>query len=135
MDENIEWARRDTSSIDEETDSSGREGSISPDTILSAVANEHRRAILNALDSTSTKRLEYDALVDHVADQVGNENPERKSDEHRRRVRIGLHHTHLPKLEEAQIIDYETETGHIQFVGGELEQQILTLVEPYDTPE
>jgi len=45
MDENIEWARRDTSSIDEETDSSGREGSISPDTILSAVANEHRRAI------------------------------------------------------------------------------------------
>jgi len=46
-----------------------------------------------------------------------------------------FHHTHLPKLEEAQIIDYETETGHIQFVGGELEQQILTLVEPYDTPE
>jgi hypothetical protein len=41
-------------------------------------------------------------------------------------------HSHLPKLEDIRIIDYETETGLVQFVGGELEQDLLTLVEPSD---
>jgi len=135
MDESRELGTRDIQSFEQATGSSERERSISPNTILSAVANEHRRATLNALDNASEKTLEYDALVDRVADRVGNEDPRRESDEHQQRVRIALHHTHLPKLEEARIIDYEAETGHVQFVGGELEQKILTLVEPYDAHE
>jgi len=135
MDESRELGTRDIQSIDEGTGSSGRERSIAPDTILSAVANEHRRATLNALDNASEKILEYDALVDRVADRVRNEDPRRESDEHQQRVRIALHHTHLPKLEEARIIDYEAETGHVRFVGGELEQDLLTLVEPYEAYE
>lgn len=132
MDERRELGKRGIQSINEDTGSSGRERSISPDTILSAVANEHRRATLNALDNSSAKTLEYDALVDRVADRVRNEDPRRESDEHHQRVRIALYHTHLPKLEEARIIDYEAETGRVRFVGGELEQELLTLVEPYE---
>ena len=135
MDESRELGTRDIQSIDEGTGSSGRERSLSPDTILSAITNEHRRATLNALDNASEKTLEYDALVDRVADRVRNEDAKRVSDEHRHRVRIGLRHPHLPKLEEARIIDYKHETGHVRFVGGELEQKILTLVEPYDDHE
>ena len=135
MDESRELGTREIQSIDEDTGSSGREGSISLDTILSAVANEHRRATLTALDNASGKTLEYDVLVDRVADRVRNEDPRRESDEHQQRVRIALHHTHLPKLEEARIIDYEAETGHVRFVGGELEQDLLTLVEPYEACE
>ena len=135
MEESREMGTRDILSIDASSGSSGRERPISPDTILSAVANEHRRATLNALDNASEKTLEYDALVDRVADRVRNEDPRRESDEHRQRVRIALHHTHLPKLEEARIIDYEAETGHVQFVGGELERDLLTLIRPYDVHE
>ncbi|WEL27493.1 DUF7344 domain-containing protein [Haloferax volcanii] len=131
MDESRELGTHDIQSIDEGTGSSGRERSISPDTILSAVASEHRRATINALDNASDKTLEYDALVARVADRVRNEDPRRESDEHRQRVRIALHHTHLPKLEEARIIDYEAEMGNVQFVGGELERDLLTLVEPH----
>ncbi|MDR5674356.1 hypothetical protein RH858_14600 [Halalkaliarchaeum sp. AArc-GB] len=83
------------------------------------------------MTNASEKTLAYDVLVDRVADRVRDED-ERASDEQRQRVRIALRHTHLPKLEEARIIDYEAETGHVQFVGGELERDILTLVEPYD---
>ena len=133
MDESRELATRDIQSIDESSGSSGHENPI-PDTILSVVANEHRRATLNALDNASEKTLEYDALVDRVANRVRDEHVDRV-DEHRQRVRIALHHTHLPKLEEVGIIDYEAETGHVQFVGGELEQDLLTLVEPYDGHE
>ncbi|WP_198665749.1 DUF7344 domain-containing protein [Haloprofundus halophilus] len=135
MDESRELGTRDILSINEGTSSSERERSISPDTILSAVANEHRRATLNALDNASEKTLEYDVLVDRVANRVRDEHVDRVSDEHRQRVRIVLHHTHLPKLEEAQIIDYEAETGHVEFVGGELERDLLTLIGPYDVRE
>jgi hypothetical protein len=135
MDMSRELGTRDTQSIDAISGSSGREKSISPNTILSAVANEHRRAILNALDNASERTLEYDVLVDRVGDRVRDEDANLESAEHRQRVRIALHHTHLPKLEEARIIDYEAETGHIRFVGGELEQDLLTLVEPYEAYE
>ncbi len=135
MDENLEPGKREIQSVDEGSGSSGHGRSISPDTILSVVANEHRRAVLDAVTSASEKTLAYDALVDRVADRVRVEGAKRGSDEHRQRVRIGLRHTHLPKLEEARIIDYKHETGHVRFVGGELEQKILTLVEPYDDHE
>ena len=132
MDESQEPGSRTIQSINEGTGSSERERSLSADTILSAVANEHRRATLNALDNASEKTLAYDALVDRVANRVRNEDANLESDEHQQRVRIALHHTHLPKLEEARIIDYEAETGHVRFIGGELEQDLLTLVEPYE---
>jgi len=135
MDENRKLGTRGIQSIDADSGSSGRERSISLDTIMSVVANEHRRAILNALDNAPDKKLTYDLLVDRVADQVRDGDANRESAEQRQRVRIALTHTHLPKLEEARIIDYETETGHIQFTGGELERDLLALVEPYTVHE
>lgn len=135
MDENVERRVSDQQGIDEFSKPAERERPVSPDRILSVVGNEHRRAILNSLTRASEKTLEYDALVDRVADRIGDEDTEGVSDEHRQRVRIALHHTHLPKLEEAGIIDYEAKTRHIKFVGGELEQDLLTLVGSHDANE
>ena len=135
MEESRELETHDIQSIDAASGSSRREKPISPNTALSAVANEHRRAILDALDNASEKTLEYDVLVDRVADRVRDGDANLESAEHRQRVRIALHHTHLPKLDEARIIDYEAETGHVQFIGGELERDLLTLIQPYDVHE
>lgn len=129
MDENPEPGSRDPPQIDDLFSSAEQERPLSPDKLLSALANEHRRAILTALVNAPQKTLEHDTLIAHVADRVQDEDAERVSDEHQQRIQIALHHTHLPKLEEAQIIDYKTETGNVQFSGGELEQKILTLVE------
>ena len=132
MDEIPERETRDIPSIDGFS-VDGR--SISPDAILSAVANEHRRAILSVLDTEHDNTLEYETLVNRVADRLWDEETEGVSDEHQQRVRIALHHTHLPKLDEARIIDYEADTGRVQFVGGALEEELLKLVEPYDRHE
>ncbi|WP_276257842.1 DUF7344 domain-containing protein [Haloglomus litoreum] len=132
MDENAEREADDLQNIGGPSESAKRARPISPDRILSAVANEHRRAILNSLDNAPGKALEYDALVDCVADRVRDEDAERASHEHRQRVRIALHHIHLPKLDAAGIVDYETEAGNVQFVGGELERDLLTLVGSHD---
>lgn len=135
MDENLDRRVRDRHGIDDFSSPGERERPISPDRILSVVGNEYRRAVLNSLSSASDGIREFDALIERVADRVRDEDTERESDDHRQRIRIALHHTHLPKLEEVRIIDYEAETGHVQFVGGEFEQEILTLVESYDAHE
>lgn len=135
MDENRGREARDLQETGELTMPSEREQSISPDKVLSVVANEQRRAIIDSLNSASEKTLNYDTLVDRVADMGRDKDVEGVSDEHRQRVRIALHHTHLPKLEEIRVIDYEAETGHVQFIGGEIVQEVLTLLKSYDTDE
>jgi DNA-binding transcriptional ArsR family regulator len=135
MDGNAERGVSDRQEIDDFSSPADREQPSSPDRILSAVGNEYRRAILDSLTRASDRILEYDALVERVADMIRDEDTKRVSDEHRQRVRIALHHTHLPKLEEAGIIDYEAETRHVQFVGGELEQDLLALIGSHDSNE
>lgn len=133
MNENLEEGGRDRRKLDDRSSPVEREKAIPPDRILAAVANDHRRAILDSLTSASERALDYDTLVDRVADRLREEGTEQASDEHRQRVRITLHHTHLPKLKEIRVIDYEAETGHVQFVDGELARDLLTLVESYET--
>lgn len=132
MDENLARGARDPQQVDAFSDPADRETPVPPDTLLSAVSNEHRRAILTALDDQPEKTLEFDALVEEVADRVQDGNAEPASDDQRQRVRIALHHTHLPKLEEAGMIDYEAETGRVQVVVGKRNQEILPLIELLD---
>ena len=120
MDENRGRGTRDLQEITDFSGPAEREQSIPPDEVLSAVANKQRRAIIDSLNSASEKTLDYDTLVDRVADTIRDEDIEEASDEQRQRVRIALRHNHLPKLEEIQVIDYESETGHVQFVGDEM---------------
>lgn len=135
MDENLEPTVPNPRQIDDFSRPAERERSISPDRILSAVGNEHRWAILDSLNSASNKTMEYDTLVDRVAARIRCKHADRASDEYRQRIRIALHHNHLPKLEEVGIIDYETETGLVEFVGGEWERNLLTLLGVHDTNE
>jgi hypothetical protein len=60
--------------VDDSFWSAEQERPISPDRILSAVANKRRRAILNSLNSAPDGTLEYDTLVDRVAERVADEN-------------------------------------------------------------
>lgn len=131
MDESRERGGRDRQSVEEFAGPAKRAQSVPPDRALSAVANRHRRAVLYSLKNASGDTLEFDTLVDRVADTLR----EGVADERRQRLRISLHHTHLPKLEESGIVEYDTETGHVQFTADELTREVLMLVRPYDTVE
>ncbi|MFC4548813.1 MULTISPECIES: DUF7344 domain-containing protein [Halorussus] len=110
-----------------------RRKSISPDVILSAVANDYRRVVLRALHHTDEEAMGVNALVDRVADRVGNGEP--PDDEHRQYIHTALHHVHLPKLEDCGMIVHDTETDQVRNVTGELGQELLALVAPYETGE
>lgn len=81
--------------------------SIPHDVVLSALANEHRRAVLRSLNQTEGAAMQVSALVDQVAERVlDGESPD---DDHRQRVHTALHHIHLPKLEACGMIVRDTE--------------------------
>ena len=107
----------------------------SPDAVLSALADEHRRAVLRSLNGAKDEALTFDVLVNRVADLVRNEVAERTTDDHRQCVRTALHHNHLPILEECQMIDYDSETKQVRTVTEGMGQDLLTVVESYEARE
>lgn len=112
-----------------------RSGPILADRFLSVLANEYRWTILQGLIKASNQTLEFDTLVDFVAENLRSDDVTRESDDYRQRIRIALHHNHLPTLEEIRIIDYDTDTGYVKFVGDDLEQDIRTLIGLHDSDE
>ncbi len=103
--------------------------------VLLAVGNEHRHAVLDSLNNAPEETLDYDVLVDRVADKIRDENSPQAVYNHHQRTRLALRHTHIPKLEDAQIINHEEELGRVQFVGGDLVVDLLELVESYEAGE
>lgn len=109
--------------------------SVPSDEVLSAIANEQRRAVLRELDHTDGNAMAFDTLADHVAAQVRADDGGRLADDHRERVRAALHHIHLPKLDACGIIVHDTETMQVRSVSGELGRELLTVVESHDVCE
>jgi len=101
---------------------------------VSALADERRRTILNALVSAPEETLAYDALVDHVADRLREDGAGRVTDGQRRAVRVTLHHIHLPQLADAELVEHETETEQVTFVGDAPERELLRTVDRLTTP-
>jgi hypothetical protein len=54
----------------------------------------------------------FESLVDEVIDRDAERAVERE--DRRERVRIGLHHRHLPKLAEAGLVEYDYEAGVVE---------------------
>jgi len=107
----------------------GDERSRSPEAILSAVANPERRAVIDTLRRAPDGTAELDALVDSVIATVGAEGGAAAPDDRRRAVRIALHHVHLPKLAESRTIRYDADAGRVRYVGGDLERDLVSLVD------
>lgn len=104
--------------------------SVSLDAVLSAVANEQRRAVLRVLKGTNGEAMAASTLADEVADRVPADDGQ--ADDHRQQVRTALHHSHLPKLEACGLVVYESETDQVRNLSGELSQKLLSVVEPYE---
>lgn len=103
--------------------------------MLSALADEHRRAVIRELAHTGGTEMAFETLTDHVAAQVRNEDAGESTEYHRSRVRIALHHTHLPNLESFGLISYDTERMQVESDPGAVEPDLLTIVTAIDGSE
>lgn len=75
-------------------------------TALSLLGHERRRAVVAVLDDTSP--LTWPELVARLATRVADDPQDGHLDDAtRRRLRIGLYHKHLPRLADANVVEYD----------------------------
>lgn len=117
----------------ERRESPERDDPPAVDAVLSAIATEHRRAVLRTLHRFEGETMDVDELAARVADLV--RSGDWSADEQRRRVRVDLHHTVLPKLEASGMLVYDAEAMEVRDVSGELVRALLSVVESADARE
>lgn len=86
---------------------------IPTDDALALVADRHRRAILWSCIDNEDEPIPLETLVEDVA---GEEPVQRAGfGEQLRQIRTRLHHTHLPKLAEQNVIQYDSEQRTVRY--------------------
>jgi len=83
--------------------SAGRPPAISIDRAFELLSREHRRRVLYYLMDN-----EGAASIDDIAEHAAG-----ASDDAADAAAVGLHHTHLPRLADAGVIDYDRDTERV----------------------
>lgn len=86
---------------------------LTQDRVFDLLSNARRRFVLHYLGQQD-RPVELRELADEVARwETGSESLSRKE---RKRVYVSLYQTHIPRLADAGVIDYDSDTGQIQLV-------------------
>jgi hypothetical protein len=83
------------------------------DVIFQILKNSRRRRVLNYLRHNGGESTLSD-LAEHVAGIENDIPPEQLSSDQRKRVYVGLYQCHLPKMDDAGVIDYNQSRGDIE---------------------
>jgi hypothetical protein len=78
---------------------------------LDTIADKRRRYVLYTLQNEGDSKFED--VIEQIAAWETGTPPEGLDERTKRGVRISLHHTHLPKLEDAGAIRYDRRTGSL----------------------
>jgi len=82
------------------------------DDVFELLEDERRRRALSALARSQTPTSSLERIADEIVDR------ERARGDpvgplHRREVEIGLAHNHLPRLDDAEVVEYDHDTGAV----------------------
>lgn len=88
------------------------EATIDLDTIFDVLSVDRRRWALILIAERET--TDIGTIADHIAATENNKPSENVAGPERKRVYIALHQTHLPKLDQADIIDWDEDRGTIE---------------------
>lgn len=102
---------------DANCDRDEQEGQPDLDTMFELLADQRRRLALHHLVEEETGEL--DEIADAVCSSIESDPPE---------VAMTLHHTHLPKLDEAGIIEYDPRSAMARYYDHDLLEGILDWV-------
>ncbi|WP_435153056.1 DUF7344 domain-containing protein [Haladaptatus sp. DFWS20] len=82
--------------------------------ILEILANERRRCIIYYLREHESAVV--DTLIDHVRAHEWGGSPVSPDPSQRERLRVELLHAHLPKLENAGVVEFERTGEYVEYV-------------------
>ncbi|ELZ25602.1 hypothetical protein C475_10378 [Halosimplex carlsbadense 2-9-1] len=96
------------------------------DATFELLADRRRRAVLQVLRTAPRGALELSALVDAVATECG-EDPDA--------LASALHERHLPKLDDADVVEFDREDGVVTYDSHPLVERCLDVVQSYRSDE
>lgn len=104
-----------------ETDSVEEEASdLSLDVVFEILKNRRRRLVMHELKSLEGDTTLGD-LAEHIAGIENDKDPSALGAQERKRVYVGLYQCHLPKMDEAGVIDFEQNRGTVS-IGSNADQ-------------
>ncbi|QLG60538.1 DUF7344 domain-containing protein [Halorarum salinum] len=99
-----------------ETSEEGPTG-LSRGRVFELLSAERRCEILEKLDEEGGSTT-IGELAEHIASKENGTDPGHLSSDQRKRVYIGLYQCHLPKLDDANVIDYDRDRGDVELGPG-----------------
>lgn len=87
-------------------------GTASLDVLFDSLASQARRSLLDTLWADDTESATLESLAIRQAAGPG-QSPAEVTDARHERARASLHHVHLPKLDTAGLIEYDTDRGTV----------------------
>lgn len=90
------------------------------DELYSALANERRREVLSVLIREPTP-MDVKTLARQLTVQEACDNSKMVTEESIREVHVTLHHNHLPKLADLNLIEYDTDEETVEEVAGAID--------------
>ncbi|WP_313694337.1 winged helix-turn-helix domain-containing protein [Halorarum halobium] len=100
------------------------EPDLSTDVALELLADRTRRRILRHLVEKEDGAISVRELVDRMALDGPGEPAVNAPGE---RLRVELHHVHLPKLRGAGVVEFDARSGTIRYQGGDALDALLTV--------
>ncbi|WP_158057729.1 DUF7344 domain-containing protein [Halorussus halophilus] len=107
--------------------SSDYDAELEPSEIHNVLRNDRRRHTLKHLRDTEGV-ISVDTLAEHIAAIETGESPPPRNV--RKSVYVSLHQTHLPKLDELDIIDYDQRSQEIELLDRAQEVEVYMEVVP-----
>ncbi|UPV99114.1 hypothetical protein M0R88_11310 [Halorussus gelatinilyticus] len=98
------------------------------DELFEVLADGNRRRLLGYFDDNADDVAAFSDLVEHVAD----ESVAVSNDDHKR-VAVKLHHTHLPKLEDANLVEYDPRSETVRYRGGPAVGEWVEMARAYES--
>lgn len=99
-------------SIELETQDDPMEVPLPLDTVFEILKNERRRLVLEYIISSDEDRVTTGELAEHIAAYENDIPREELNAQQRKRVYIGLYQCHLPKMDDADIVEFNQDRGH-----------------------
>ncbi|WP_313696262.1 DUF7344 domain-containing protein [Halorarum halobium] len=105
--------------------SESEHGRLSQNEVYDLLSNPRRRFVISYLREHG-RPIELTALAREVAAWENQVPAEELTDQQEKRVYVSLYQTHIPKLRNAGIVDYDPDSGEIELTGtvGQLERYL-----------
>lgn len=107
---------------------SSRDGgnhSLAPDTLYELFAKDHRRKVLSYLEMKDSDVAELGELAEHLYQEVdGITSPDQ--------ARLTLTHTHVPKLAEYGVIEYDQWSEIVRYQEGSQVEAMLVVAAAHE---